>query len=68
MIRHVLVEISGGVLVNAIFHCEDNGMINLWVRDYDDLKAQGYSDEEAKKVPPILYEGKIMEPPKSFTK
>lgn len=67
MQRHVLIEVSGGVLVNTLVHSEDGGGVTVWLRDYDNLHEQGYSDEEAEEVPPVHISGLLTEPPSEFT-
>lgn len=68
MTRHVLIEVSGGVVTNAIVYAEDGGAVTVWLRDYDNLHEEGYSDREAERVPPVLYSGVLTEPPKEFTR
>ncbi len=62
---HVLIEVSGG----ALSHVLREGEVTVWLRDYDKLHEQGYSDEEAEQVPPRLYDGfSDQTPPVSFTR
>lgn len=62
---HVLIEVSGGVVSNVL----TEGEATVWLRDYDDLREEGVSGEEAEQALPILHHGSEDEiPPASFTR
>lgn len=67
---HVLVEVSGGVVTNVLVappqDCNEESCV--WLRDYDDLREQGFTDEDAERVPPRLYSGRLTSPPPAFTR
>ncbi len=61
---HILVEVSGGVVTNVL---SDQENVTVWLRDYDELRERGFSDERAEQTAPTLFSGVFSVPPSKFT-